>query len=341
MFYKCPKCKKVWQYPIEKCPDCFLGLERLESKETKVIGISKVSISSIFHKKVPYFVLVLEDKSGNRWVQKSEREYKIGDEFRIEKATNKNTVAIWRVKYDFLEAIEKVIEILGSLSLNSNSKVLILPTLVSASHSYFRDNTSPEFLDAILKFISQVGIKPANVKVCAQSFDEIEIGQKAQKSGLLDVCQKNRVLAVDLAQRSFIKKGDLEISEEIFKTDFILNLPILKAGKASATENLFFLLKKENYLSQKYLYSEKEIFEKLGKNLPEYLTIAEADKIQDKEGFVQYLGLVFSSFNSQNLDRVFSEIVKEEKLPEILKEIKIEEIPVLGRKIGEVAFYGN
>jgi len=341
MFYKCPKCKKVWQYPIERCPECFLDLEKIRSKKARVIGISKVTIPSIFHKKVPYFVLVLEDENENKWVQKSEREYKIGDEFEIEKATNKNTVAIWRVKYDFLEAIEKVIEILGGLNLNSNSKVLILPTLVAASHSYFRDNTSPEFLDAILKFLFQVGIKPANVKVCAQSFDEVEIGVKAQKSGLLDACQKNKVLPADLAQKNFVKKGNLEISEEIFKADFVLNLPILKTGKVSASENLLFFLKKENYLSQKYLSSEEEIFENLKKNLPEYLTIAEADKVQDKEGFVQYLGLVFSSFNSQNLDRVFSEIVKEEKLPEILKEIKIEEIPVLGRKIGEVAFYGN
>jgi len=56
------------------------------------------------------------------------------------------------------------------------------------------------------------------------------------------------------------KKGDLEISEEVFKVDLILNLPILKIGKASSCENLFFLLKKENYLAQKISFFRKQYF---------------------------------------------------------------------------------
>ncbi|MGB9598789.1 MAG: hypothetical protein ACPLZH_03025, partial [Minisyncoccales bacterium] len=186
-FFQCQKCKKTWQYPIEKCPECFSNLERIRSKKAKVIGVSKVTIPSIFHLKVPYFVLVLEDEKGNRWVQKSSKEYKIGQEFEIERMENKKGVAIWRVKYDFLEAIEKVVEILGGLKINENSKVLILPTVEKFSHPYFRDNTSPEFLDATLKYLFQFKIKPENIKVASQSFDEIEIGPKAQKSGLLEV----------------------------------------------------------------------------------------------------------------------------------------------------------
>ena len=352
MFYQCPKCKRVWEYPVEKCPECFLKLERLKSEKLRVIGISKVTIPTVFHPRVPYFVLLLEDGNGNRWVQKSIKEYKIGDEFKIECSSpgdeqGRGAVAIWRVKYDFLEAIEKVINLVAGLKINSETKILLLPALVSASHSYFRDNTSPEFLEAILKILFEIGIKPENIKVCAQSFDEIEIGAKAQKSGLLEVCQKNKVLPFDLAKGNFVKKAPhqnlgegLEISEEVFKTDFILNLPILKMGKAVATENIFFLLKKENFLAQKYLYSEKEIFEKLKKEIPEYLTIAEANYIQDERKFNHYLNLVFASFNPKNLDRVFFEITKR-KLPEILEDVKIENISVLGREIEEVAFYGS
>jgi len=55
-FFQCPKCKRIWQYPIEKCPDCFLALERMKSKKAKVIGGGKTTIPSIFHQKVPYFV---------------------------------------------------------------------------------------------------------------------------------------------------------------------------------------------------------------------------------------------------------------------------------------------
>jgi len=367
-FFKCPKCKKIWQYPIEKCPQCFLNLERMKSEKIKVIGVSKVQIPTIFHPKTPYFVLLLEDynppsslppkgrapENRNRWVQKSIKEYKIGDIIEYETSRDKNAVAIWRIKYDILEAMEKVVEFIGGLEINQDSKILILPTLISLKHSYLAENTSPEFLDAILKFLFKIGIKSENVKVASQSFDEIEIGVKAQKSGLLEVCQKNKVMPFDLTKGNFIKKDDLEISEEVFKSDLILNLPILKMGKAQATENIFFLLKKENFLAQKYLYPpseseggkeggpsliEKEIFEKLEKEIPQFLTVAEGNYVQDEKGFTHYLNLVFASFNSKNLDSVFFEITKR-KLPEILEDVKIEELKVLGREIDEVASYG-
>jgi uncharacterized OB-fold protein len=337
-FFQCPKCKRIWQYPIEKCPDCFLKLERVKSKKAKVIGGGKTTIPSIFHQKVPYFVYVFEDENKNRWIQKSGKELKVGEEIEIEKAKNKDAVAIWRIKYDFFEAIEKLVEILN-VKFEKNTKILILPTLIKDSHSYFRDNTSPEFLEATIQFLMESGVESQNIKVCSQSFDEVEIGKKAAKSGLLEVCQRQKIVPFDFAKGNFVKKGDLEISEEVFRVDLILNLPILKIGKASSCENLFFLLKKENYLAQKYLYSEKEIFEKLKNQIPEVLTIAEGNRVQDKNGIVHYLNLALASFNPKNLDRVFCEITKEKELPEMVKEVKIENIEILGRKISEVEFY--
>jgi hypothetical protein len=336
-FWQCPKCKRVWQYPIEKCPDCFLNLERVKRKRAKVVGGGKTTIPSVFHQKVPYFVYLLEDESKNRWIQKSEKELKFGEETEKERAKDKNSVVLWRVKYDFFEAVEKSAEILN-LKIDQSSKILILPTLVKDSHSYFRDNTSPEFLEATIQFLMEKKVQPQNVKVCSQSFDEVEIEKKAAKSGLLEVYQKLKLVSFDLAKGNFLKKGDLEISEEVFKVNLVLNLPILKIGKASSCENLFFLLKKENYLAQKYLYSEKEIFEKIESQIPEVLTIAEGGRVQDKRGVNYYLNLVLASFNPKNLDRVFLEIVKEKDLPEILKEVKIENIEILGRKISEVEF---
>jgi uncharacterized OB-fold protein len=341
MFLKCKNCKRVWQYKIEKCPHCFSQLEREDGEKMRVIEIAKVNIPSLFHLKVPYFVLVLEDEKGNRWLQKTTKEYKIGDEIKFEKTTQKEAVGILRVKYDYSKPVEQLTEILGGAKISFNSKILILPTLEKASHPYFKDNTSPEFLDATLKFLFQLGIKSENVKVASQSFDEIPIGAKAQKSGLLQVCQENKVLPLDLSQSNFAKKGDLEISEKVFQADLILNLPILKVGKAQATENLFFLLKKENFLAQKYLYSEKEIFEKLKKEIPEILTIAEANHVRDEKGFTHYLNLILASFSPQNLDRVFFEIISQKDLPEILKTTKIENIPIVGRDLKEIKIYGE
>lgn len=339
-FLRCKQCQKVWQYSIKKCPNCFLNLEKLKSQKAKVIGISKVFLPSIFHSKIPYFVLLLEDENGNKWVQKSEKEYKIGEEFKLEILKDERAIAIWRVKYDFLEAIEKVVELLGGIKINEKTKILILPTLVKESHPYFRDNTSPQFLSTILEFLFQLGAEPENIKVASQSFDEIEIGQKAVKSGLLEICQKYKVMPLDLAKGKFLKKGDLEISEDVFESDLILNLPILKMGRAQASENLFVLVKKENFLAQKYLYSEKEIFDKLKKEIPEILTVAEANHVQDEKGFTHYLNLVLASFLPQNLDFVFSKIVNHQ-LPEILKDVNIENIPILGRQVEEIKFYGS
>lgn len=342
MFFQCPKCKRIWQYPIEECPDCFLNLERMKSKKIKVIGVSKVNIPTIFHPKVPYFVLLLEDENGNKWIQKSVKEYKIGDEFKLEISQNKNVVAIWRTKYDVLEGIEKVIEFLGGINVNQNLKILILPTLISAEHPHFAENTSPQFLEATIKYLIEKEVKLENIKVCGQSFDEVPIGLSAQKSQLLNVCQKYKILLLDLSQTNFVKKEvnkyNFEISEEVFNSDLIINLPILKMGKISATENILKFLKKENYLGLKYLYSDEEIIENLNKILPQYLTLAEAISIQKPDKFVSHLNLVFASFNSLNIDRVFAEITMTKKLTEILKKVKIENIPILGRKIDELQF---
>jgi len=345
MFYFCPKCKKIWQYPIEKCPDCFLELKGRSSEKLKVIGISKVTISTILHPKVPYFVLVLEDERGNKFVQKSVKEYKIGDQFEFKVVRNKGAVAIWRVKYDIYEAIEKIINFLGEIEIKEDTKILILPTLISPTHPYFCQNTHPEVLNSLIKFLIERGAKKENLKIAGQSFTEIPIEASAQKSQLLKVCQDFKVLPLDLAKTNFIKRnrGDFnfEISEELFNSDLIINLPILKLdsklGVRGAMENLTRFLKKENYLSLKYLHNEEEIIMKFKDILPEILNIADGTFIQKSNSQTAFLDLILASFNSLNLDRVFAEIAMI-SLPEYLKSVKIENIEILGREIGEVQY---
>jgi len=343
MFYQCPKCQRIWQYPIEKCPDCFLKLERISSKNLKVIGVSRVIIPTMLHPKVPYFVLLLEDERGNKSVQKSIREYKIGDKFEIKVNENKNTVAIWRIKYDIFEAIGEVISLLGGLKVNQNSKILILPTLISVCHPHERENTHPEVLRELIKFLIEKGAKAENIKVAGQSQSETPIEAMAKKSQILSVLLENKVEFLDLGKRNFkrIEKEGLvfEISEKVFNNDLIVNLPILKLdsklGVRGALENLIRLWKKENFLGQKYLYGEEELILKLKDILPEILTVADATTIQKSNSQAVFLDLILASFNPLNLDRVFAEISMIH-LPDYLKSIKIEEIPISGREIGEV-----
>ena len=301
-----------------------------------MIGVSRVTIPTLFHPKAPYFVLVLEDERGNRWAQKSIKEYKIGDVIEYESRQDKKAVALWRIKYEVLEGMEKVIDLVDGLKINPGAKILILPSLISPRHPYFADNTSPLFLETAIKYLLERGVKSEDIKVVGQGFDEISIEACAKKSGLLDVCLKNKVQVLDLVQTNFIRKENFEISGEVFSSDLVINLPILKIGQASASENVFKFLKKENYLGLKYLSSDEEIFQGLIKHLPLILTLADAQNVQKRDQFVVFLGLVLASFDTLNLDRVFAEICLLKELPEILKKIKIEDIEILGREIGEV-----
>lgn len=345
MFYQCPKCKKIWQYPIEKCPDCFLKLERVPSEKIKVISVSRVSISTPLHPKTPYFVLLLEDEKGNKFVQKVVKEYKAGDDFKIESTQDKNAVAIWRVKYDILEAIEKVTKLL-TIKINSGSKTLILPTLISPRHPYFAQNTSPEVLNQLIKFLIQRGAKRENIKVAGQSFNDFPIEASVKKSKFLSVCQENKVQILDLSQKGFKrveKQGFIfDISEEVFENDLIINLPILKLDKKigirGALENLTRFLKKESYLGLKYLYGEEKLILSLKEALPEILTIADAISIQtSKNAFTTFADLILASFNPLNLDRVFGEISMID-LPEYLKSVNLNKIKIVGREIEEVQY---
>jgi len=340
MFYQCPKCKKTWQYPIEKCPDCFEFLERMESKKIKVAGISKISVISMAHIKTPYFTLVLEDEFGNKWAQKSFQSYEIGQEFSWAGAGSKDpdAVAVWRIKYDLLEAIEKNIDFLGGLKIEPETKILILPTLNSPKHPYFSENTTPEFLDQTIEYLAAKGAKVENIKIAGQSFNDIPIEASVQKSGLLKICLKHNITPLDLSKTDFAKKEDLEISQEAFQAGLVINLAALKIGQASASENLFKLLKKENYLGLKYLYGQKEILEKLQPLLPKILTLAEADFSQMPDKFTVFLGLALAGFNAPNIDRVFNQIQPINSLPEIISDVKVEEISILGRTIEEVQF---
>ena len=322
-FYQCKKCKKTWAYLIKECPFCFESLIKLESNQMKVIACSKINIPTLLHPKVPYFALVIEDENGNKYAYKSITEKKVGEE--ISFVPNNNAVAIWRNKYDFEEAIEKVIDLINGLPLNESSNILVLPTLISPNHSYFRENTSPEFLDAILNVLLK---KTKNIKIAGQSFNDNPIELSAQKSGLLDVCLKHDMTPIDLAKNNFVKQNKLEISEEAINSDIILNIPIMKINKASATDNMFKIISKDNYSALKYLHSEELIINELSEiMLNKTITIAEADVVQGHDKFNRYLGLVLAGNNYLNVDKVFDEITMNKEG---------NNIPIVGRNIKEV-----
>lgn len=322
MFYQCPKCKKTWNYPIKECPFCFENLIKIKSDEMIVIACSRVNIPTLLHPKIPYFVFIIEDENKNKYIFKSTKERKVGEKISYDSINN--GVAIWRNKYNFEEPIEKTLKLINS-SIKENSNILILPTLISSDHEYLRKNTSSGFLNAVLNIVLQ---KTKNIKIVGQSFNDTLIEFSVQKSGLLDICLKQGITPQDLSKKNFIKQNDLEISEEALNSDLIINLPIMKMEKNSATENIFKLLSKNNYFVLKYLYSEKLIAEKINKIMGgKILTIAEADVVQGPDKINRYLGIVLTSRDYLKLDKVFNALTMNKN---------IDDISIVGRSIEDV-----
>jgi hypothetical protein len=298
--------------------------------------VVKVAIPTLFHPNVPYYVLVLEDETGNMWGYKSEKEYKVGDEFTVEPNNDPAAVGIWRVKYDINEALEKALELIGGVNIGADSKIVVMPTMAASTHSYFRDNTSPEFLNAVMKMLLDRGAKAENIIVAGQSFDEVPVTAMAQKSGLISAGAKFAVNALDLATTEFIKSGQFEIAKPVLEASLVINLAIEKMGKAVASENLFRALKKENYLGQKYLSDDTHILAQLEPLLKNFFVIAEAETVQRSNKLTTFMGLVFAGRSSRNVDRVFNEVAKSFKVPEMIKDV---EFPaVAGRTIKEVQY---
>ncbi len=336
MFYECSKCKRRWQYPLSECPYCMIALDKMASKTAKVNSVMKVSIPTLLHPAAPYFVLLLEDEFGNLRARKSEKEYQIGDELNF--APNSNAVSVWRVKYDRQEAIDKALELIGGVKIEPDSKIVILPTIEKASHSYFRDNTSPEFLTALLQALLDKGAKIENIMVGGQSFGDVSAGAMAQKSGLVGACQEFGITPADLAEGEFEKIDKFEIAKKVLEADLVINLAMEKMGRAAACDNMFRVLKKENYLGQKYLSSEAEIAAALAPVLDKMIVIGEAEFVQRSNKLTTFAGLVLASKNAANLDRVFNEITQSLKAPEIVKDIAPASIPIAGRTIKEVRY---
>lgn len=332
VFYQCQKCNKKWQQPVNICPFCFSKIKRVKATKAKVVASSKVLIPSLLHPKVPYYALLIEDEYGNEYAFKSMERKNIGEELNFQTSDGINTVSIWKSSYDLLDAVENITRLSG-LELSSNDSVLILPTLVAPVHNYFRENTSPEFLDAVLDYLKNIGVK--KIKIATQSFSEKSIELLAQKSGLLDICLKHKIVPFDLAKASFRQNSKMLIAQEAFDNDVILNLSSLKSGRSVSCENIMKLIEKSNYNAFKYLYSEDYIVNELV-SLKNIFTIGEAIYPQRSDSFPIFRSLVFGSRNALNLDAVFNATGMTTNIPKYLKNIDVSKIEVVGRSIDEV-----
>lgn len=244
MLWKCPKCKLQWQQKIEKCPYCFGEIQKEEPKNLKVIGATKVFLSSKQHPKVPYNILLLEDENGNKFSKKTMEKYRISESY-PRKRKSMLDVVVQKIKYDLDYPIEQCINIMDE-SFKEAEEILINPGNLSAllSNKHLREIHR----ELITRTISLLGNE--------KSFS-IALPSKAIKD--------KKILGKILGREQGKNLGVVAV-EDCLKIDFkfLLNMPILATDERfmlkGATLNLLNLtggLKNEKETVDKVLLISK------------------------------------------------------------------------------------
>ncbi|MBS3128664.1 DUF362 domain-containing protein [Candidatus Woesearchaeota archaeon] len=312
----CEKDKKAWMYPIEKCIYCKGPIKKQISSKAKVIGITKVNISSPLHPIIPYNVILLEDEYGNRMPKKTFKDYKIGDKYIVEKAKKDSAVVITKIKYDLGEALKQSISLLNSFDIKKGDKVLIKPSIIEPAYTYQAVNTNPRLLDEVIKFLKESGI--SDIVVGEQSLLGNDVGSAAKKSEILDVCLKHKVNVADLSKAEYIEKYydgiKLEIAKEVFERK-IINIPAMKTnsqiGISGAVENMVRVTSPK---TQKSMFDKgiEKTLPMLIKVLPKFVTIGDATSGMHGNGPTSmgepaFLNILYVSNDPAALDAVFAE----------------------------------
>ncbi|MBI3026831.1 DUF362 domain-containing protein [Candidatus Woesearchaeota archaeon] len=314
----CDRCNKKWIYPVEKCVYCKGEITKQKGSKLKVVGITKVSIQSPMHPIIPYNIILLQDEFGNRMPKKTMKDYKLGDNYIQEKAKTEDAVSIAKVKYDVYEAIKETLGLL-KFELSPNDKVLVKPSIIAAAYPYQAVNTDPEFFDALLKVLFELGVKKEDVVVAEQALIGSDVNDAAAKAGILEVCKKNGVNFFDISKGPFEEIESEGFSFKIFKEALnrkVINAPIMKTnfqlGFSGALENLARFADEKTQREMYYVGFDK-IIAKLAKVIPNVFTIADATKAMQGQGPLAsgepaFLNLVLAGKNFAAVDAIFCEV---------------------------------
>lgn len=324
----CEKDNKKWMYPIQKCIYCKGPVKKQVSRKARVIGITKVNIPSPMHPIIPYNVILLEDEHGNKMPKKTMKDYKIGDEYKIEKAKSDSGVIATKIKYDLYEALKSSLELLNSFDVMENDKVLIKPSIIEPAYSYSAVNTNPKILDALITFLKEKNVN--DIIVAEQAMVGNDTLDSAKKSGMLEVCEKHNVGFVDLKKAEYAEKEAEGFKFEVAKYFFerkVINIPVMKTnsqiGISGAVENMVRCAHKD---TQKNMFKHdiEKTLPKLIKTLPHFITIGDATIGMHGQGPTSlgepaFLNMLFASKDPVALDAVFVEMGMME-MPQYLKE---------------------
>ncbi len=349
----CKACNKKWIYPVEKCIYCDGQISKEVGTKLKVIGTTKVAISSPEHPIIPYFTMILEDENGNRMPKKTMREYQIGDEFKWEKSDDESAVSIIKIKYDYDFAVKQALELINDIEVGSESKVLIKPNIMSAAYAYLAITTNPKVVRGVVNYLVGKGVKKENITIAEQAqFSEFD--KAITRSGFKKLAKELGVKLVDLATTEFVEKESegfkFKISNLMYENNVIINVPVMKThlllGVSGALENMTRVVSSDNYKEiAKDPVKALEAIGHLHKVLPKYVTVGDASIGMQGNGPLNYgnpafLDMILASKDPVALDKIFQEIGMLRKVPLIetaeklgIGSADLREIPVVGDEL--------
>jgi uncharacterized protein (DUF362 family) len=324
----CEKDKKKWIYPIEKCIYCRQPVKKIISKQSKIIGITKVNIPSPMHPIIPYYILLLEDQNGNRLPKKVMKERHIGETYEIKPATDINSLIIMKIKYDVKSYLEESIKLVPQYRLNPEDKVLIKVSAIEPAYSYQSVCTNPKMLDALISYLKSQGIN--SIEVAEQSWPGYDTIKSVKKSGLFDICKKHNVNFIDLSKEEFQEVEIDGLQYKIAKCAFsrkVINLPVMKTNSqlviSGALENM---MRFADYETQRMMFNKgiEKTLPLLIKKMPKFLSIGDATIGMHGQGPTSlgepaFLNILFISGDPIALDLGFLEMGML-PIPEYIKE---------------------
>src|SRR3989338_32926 len=278
------KSGKKWIHPIDTPLDKGDEIVKQVGTKTKVVGVTKVFIPNPLHPIVPYHVLILKDENGSRMPKKTMKEYKIGDVYEDKPNKDENAIAAIKIKYDYLEAVDEALELIGDVKVTAKTRILIKPNASIPAYAYLGMCTNPKTMEALIQALLKRGAKAENITIAEQSFF-LPLEKAAAKSGLPELIAKYKVNYVDISQTKFEEK---KIREFTFKVsmlpqefDLRFNVPVIKTdmqlGMDGAFENLTRFLEKQNFLE--FAKNPKKAalaLSVLPQALPSFITIGDA-----------------------------------------------------------------
>jgi uncharacterized protein (DUF362 family) len=115
--------------------------------------------------------------------------------------------------------------------LGSSHAVAIKPNLVVPRPASEGATTHPEVVEGIILFLKAFGVR--NIKIVESSWVGANTKQAFKNCGYEELSKKYNVPLIDLKGDSSttVKSGgyEIEICDEVLKTDFLINAPVLKA----------------------------------------------------------------------------------------------------------------